>query len=157
MAPVYVWVYLFFNIIYNVLIVVILKIGSANIMWMASTVIVPLSNVVFSLSFIPNHKPMKPFDILGLFIIMSGLVVYRFMAQVIALFKRITGRTTPEEIAEEKAARKIAANTERKSQKYVGLNQIESLQTLLDTRVWKAQMKSLFRTPQQIRGNFLAK
>ena len=35
------------QVIYNVLIVVILKIGSANIMWMASTVIVPLNNVVF--------------------------------------------------------------------------------------------------------------
>ena len=157
MAPFYSWMFIFFNVIYNVLIVVILKIGSANIMWMASTVIVPLSNVVFSLHFVPNHKNMQPSDIAGLFVIMIGLVVYRFMAQVNAFWRKITGTITEEEIAEEKAARKIAARTEFKNQKYVGLNQIETLETLLDSRIWREQMKSLFRTPQQIRGNLLVK
>jgi hypothetical protein len=44
-APVFYNLYLAFNIVFNILIVVILKHGSANIMWMASTVIVPLRYV----------------------------------------------------------------------------------------------------------------
>jgi hypothetical protein len=157
MAPVYVWVFILFNVVYNVLIVVILKIGSANIMWMASTVIVPLSNVVFSLHFVPKHRDMQPADIAGLFVIMIGLVIYRFMAQVTALWKRLTGQVTLEEMEEQKSARKIAARIARKSQKYMGLNQVEALETLVDSRVWREQMKFLFRSPQQIRGNLLVK
>jgi hypothetical protein len=157
MAPLYVWIFLAFNVVYNVLIVVILKLGSANIMWMASTVIVPLSNVVFSLHFVPNHRNMQPGDIAGLFVIMIGLVVYRFMAPVQAMWRRMTGSMTAEELAKAKAERKIAAQTERRTARYVGITNAEPLQTLLDSRIWKEQMKNLLRTPQQIRGNLLVK
>ncbi len=44
---------------------------------MASTVIVPLSNVAFSLDFMPGHKPLQKMDIVGLFVIMFGLILYR--------------------------------------------------------------------------------
>jgi hypothetical protein len=88
---------------------------------------------------------------------MIGLVIYRFMAQVTALWKRLTGQVTLEEMEEQKSARKIAARIARKSQKYMGLNQVEALETLVDSRVWREQMKFLFRSPQQIRGNLLVK
>lgn len=39
-APTYVSIYLFFNIIYNILIILILKYGSANILWLAMTIMV---------------------------------------------------------------------------------------------------------------------
>ncbi|CAM9445350.1 unnamed protein product, partial [Ectocarpus fasciculatus] len=78
MSPFYVNVYIFFNVVFNVLIIVILKHGSANIMWMASTVIVPLSNVAFSLQFMPNHTTLHASDWIGLVVIMTGLLIYRF-------------------------------------------------------------------------------
>ena len=156
-APLFVTTYLCFNIVFKILIVVILKHGSANIMWMASTVIVPLSNVAFSLKIMPGHKPLNTFDIVGLFVIMSGLVLYRFMGQIIILIQKLTGKQRKEDADEERKVRQIAIRAERKQTKYVGLNQMESLQSLIDTRVWRAQKQALFRTPQQIRGSYLVR
>lgn len=157
-APLFVNAYLAFNVIYNFLIVVILKHGSANIMWMASTVIVPLSNVAFSLKFMPGSQPMGPMDLVGLVIIMSGLVVYRFSNQLVELWESVSG-TIPdqEEVYKRQNVRKLTKQLESKQAKYVGLNQIESLQTLMDTRVMKAQMQTLFRSPRMIRENYLFK
>lgn len=45
-APTFVTCYLIFNQLYNLLILLILKYGSANILWMAMTLMVPLGNVV---------------------------------------------------------------------------------------------------------------
>lgn len=45
-APLFVSLYLIFNQGYNLLILLILKFGSANILWMAMTLMVPLGNVV---------------------------------------------------------------------------------------------------------------
>jgi CRT-like, chloroquine-resistance transporter-like len=154
-APLFVTSYLCFNIVFNILIVVILKHGSANIMWMASTVIVPLSNVAFSLNIMPGHKPLNTFDVVGLFVIMFGLVLYRFMGQIISSIQKLSGKQRKEDADEERKVRKIGIRAERKQTKYVGFNQMESLQSLIDTRVWRAQRQGLFRTPQQIRGTLL--
>lgn len=152
-APLFVSLYLGFNIIYNILIVVILKHGSANILWMASTVIVPLSNVAFSLKFVPEHQPLRSWDIVGLFIIMIGLVLYRFMAQLIGLWDWMTGKVKEEDAEVERAVRKLGQKAEGKQTLYVGLNQVEALQSLIDTRVLKEQKKGLKgRSAQQIRG-----
>lgn len=155
-GPLYVTLYLFFNIIYNILIVVILKHGSANIMWMASTVIVPLSNVAFSLNFMPGHVPLKSWDIYGLLVIMMGLVVYRFTPSLLELYKNISGKEdTAEEIAAAKQAKMVGAKAEGMQTKFVGLNQIEGIQSMFDSRIMKEQKKALFRSPQQIRGSLL--
>lgn len=78
MSPIYVSFYLAFNIGYNILILLILKFGSANILWLAMTIMVPLGNVAFALDFMPNHRALKFTDILGLVLIISGLIIYRF-------------------------------------------------------------------------------
>lgn len=157
-APIYVTAYLAFNVVYNILIVVILKHGSANILWMASTVIVPLSNVAFSLDFMPGHRPMTSWDILGLFVIMLGLVLYRFTTQIQSLAKACCGREDSlEEIEEQKKVRLIGMKAESRQTKFVGLNQIEGIQSIFDTRVQKEQKQALYRTPHQIRGNLLMK
>ena len=160
-APLYVNLYLFFNVIYNFLIVVVLKHGSANILWMASTVIVPVSNIVFSFKFMPGSKPLQFWDFLGLVVIMTGLVIYRFSTQVLWLFGWLAGRDSirlsESETKEEKKLRDIGMRAESKQLKYVGLNQIEALQTLVDTRVMKEQRKSLVRSSDQIRGDLFAK
>ena len=75
---VYVTIYLGFNLLYNILLIMILKYGSANILWLAMTIMVPLGNVVFSLDFVPGHQPLKSTDVWGLTVIMAGLVQYRF-------------------------------------------------------------------------------
>ena len=77
-APFYVNTYLAFNICYNILIILILKFGSANILWMAMTVMVPLGNAAFALRFVPGHKPLGVEDIIGLIVILGGICMYRF-------------------------------------------------------------------------------
>lgn len=70
--------YLVFNQAYNLLILLILKYGSANILWLSFTLMVPLGNVAFTLDFIPEHAPLQITDIIGLIVICMGLCIYRF-------------------------------------------------------------------------------
>ena len=157
MAPVFVTLFLFFNVIYNLLIIVVLKYGSANILWMASTVIVPLSNVAFSLNFMPGHRPLHTWDLIGLGVIMFGLVLYRFFGQIKSLIHHLRDKISEEELAAEKEARSIGVKAERKQMRYVGINQVESLQTFIDARILHEQKTQLFRSPQQIRGSLLSR
>jgi len=92
-APLFVNLYLFFNVVYNVLIIMILKYGSANLLWLAMTIMVPLGNFAFTLNFVPGHQPLKPTDIVGLVVIMTGLILYRFWGVFADLYKKhIAGR-----------------------------------------------------------------
>jgi len=77
-APVFVTTYMGFNVLYNIFIILILKYGSSNELWLALTIMVPVVNVAFSLKFMPGHQPLKQTDIIGLIVIMLGLVTYRF-------------------------------------------------------------------------------
>lgn len=157
-APFFVTTYLFFNVVYNFLIVIILKYGSANILYLASTVIVPLSNVVFSLKFIPGSKPMGPMDLVGLVVIMLGLVVYRFSKQMGELWESLNGVIVDtEEMAKRMSARAVAKKIESRSARFIGLNQLDTYETIMDTKVLNAQMAALFRSPRIIRENYLLK
>ena len=149
-APLFVTTYLVFNVVYNILIVVILKHGSANILWMASTAIVPLSNVAFSLNIMPGHQPLKIWDIIGLFVIMFGLVLYRFMNSITSCF---SGKSDEDDALS--TVRAITKKAEAKQSKYVGFNQIEALNSLIDSRVMKERKVAFYRSPQQIRGSLL--
>jgi len=71
-------VYLVFNVSYNVLIILILKFGNANILWLAMTIMVPVGNLAFALPFMPSPSQVKVTDITGLVVIMAGLGLYRF-------------------------------------------------------------------------------
>ncbi len=97
MAPIYVNVYICFNVVYNILIILLVKYGSANLLWMAMTVMVPFSSIAFSLDFMPKHKPLKTKDIIGLIVILAGLIIYRFYTQI---RQAIFGKTIAD-IAEE--------------------------------------------------------
>lgn len=160
-APLFVNTYLFFNVFYNFLIVVILKLGSANILYMASTVIVPLSNVAFSLKFVPGNQPLRSWDIVGLFVIMTGLVIYRFSSDILNTFNRMRGIVPPEEdilrLEKKTYTKKLLKDAELKQLRFVGLNQAESLQTMVDLRLSKEKSRLLFRSPQQIRGTLYNK
>jgi hypothetical protein len=91
MAPIYVTLYIFFNVLYNILIIMILKYGSANILWLAMTFMVPLANFSFSLPFMPSPQPLTWYNIVGLVIIMLGLTTYRFFPLVREYVGRFTG------------------------------------------------------------------
>lgn len=77
-GPIFVWLYVLFNQGYNLLILLILKFGSANILWMAMTLMVPLGNVAFTLPSMPERQSLAVTDIVGLIVICSGLGIYRF-------------------------------------------------------------------------------
>uniref|UniRef100_A0AAV1UY18 Drug/Metabolite Transporter (DMT) Superfamily n=1 Tax=Peronospora matthiolae TaxID=2874970 RepID=A0AAV1UY18_9STRA len=82
-ATIYVTAYLLFNVAYNLLIILILKFGSANILWLAMTIMVPLGNVAFTFPFMPEHQPLHAKDIASLVLIMLGLFIYRFLEEVL--------------------------------------------------------------------------
>lgn len=82
-APEFVNIYLVFNQFYNLLIILILKYGSANLLYLALTLMVPLGNVAFTLPFMPQSQTLRPTDIVGLVVICAGLGCYRFAAQFI--------------------------------------------------------------------------
>lgn len=87
-APYFVTAFIVFNLAYNVLIIVILKRGSSSLLYLGSTVLVPVSNVMFSFQFIPGHKPLHVADLAGLFVIMVGLVFYRCGAACVAILRK---------------------------------------------------------------------
>jgi len=155
-APFFVTSYLLFNVMLNVLMILILKYGSANILYMSSTALVPLSNVVFSLKFMPNAQRLHAADIEGLVVIMLGLIIYRFWKSFRKLVRKALRQYTR---AEEQADRWAQDAEEReipRTSTMVGLNQpADLLQPLIDTRVFRAQRKVLFRSPSQIRAGML--
>jgi len=82
LAPLFVNIYLVFNVSYNILIILILKFGNANILWLAMTIMVPVGNLTFALPFMKDYggSELQPTDIIGLVVIMGGLCLYRFGA-----------------------------------------------------------------------------
>lgn len=97
-ASLFVTLYIAFNVGYNILIIMMLKYGSSNLLWLAMTFMVPLGNVAFSLHFVPQHQPLSPWDIVGLVVIMVGLVIYRFWEPLWNLFLRVSGRAKNREL-----------------------------------------------------------
>jgi len=82
-APEFVNIYLVFNQFYNLLIILILKFGSSNLLYLALTLMVPLGNVIFTLPFVPENSPLRVTDIIGLVVICFGLGCYRFASKLV--------------------------------------------------------------------------
>ncbi|CAM9824553.1 unnamed protein product [Ascophyllum nodosum] len=149
MAPVYVSLYLFFNVVYNVVLIVILKYGSSNVLFMASTVMVPIGNVAFSLKVVPHHQDLKLSDTLGLAFILTGLLIYRFSGPLIeAIRGRSRSRTSSID-------RELVKKAHNKMPKIVGINQAEFLDPIIQRHAWELQKTRLLRSPQQIRSSFM--
>ena len=81
-APAYVTLYIIFNLLYNVATILMLKQGGSNVLYLASTVLVPISNVMFALPCMPQHQPVHTTDVYGLVVIMLGLTLYRAGQQI---------------------------------------------------------------------------
>lgn len=95
-APIYVNVYILFNLAYNVLIILLLKYGSSNILYLCITLQVPISNLAFALPFMPNSQPVTWEAGLGLAVIMGGLVIYRFFTPLKGRIYKTLGWQLPE-------------------------------------------------------------
>lgn len=76
------------NVTYNVLLLAVIKYGSAALFYIASAALLPLSDICFTLPFVMGSQTSKltPFDIAGLIIILLGLFLYR-----------LKGETTPDD------------------------------------------------------------
>lgn len=87
-APWLVALYCVANIGYNILIIILLRVGGANLLWLVLTAIVPLGALTFTLPFIPasNRSQINWEIFVGLFVIMAGLVIYRFWDRIAGLF-----------------------------------------------------------------------
>lgn len=94
MAPIFVSLYLVFNIAYNILIIMMLKYGGANLLWLAMTFMVPLGNFAFALPFMPEKVTLKATDYVGLVVILGGLVVYRFVGFFLEWYAKRKGTQT---------------------------------------------------------------
>lgn len=77
-AALYVNLSLFMNCIYNLLMMYILKFGSASLLYLALTAMVPIGNLAFALPIMPQETKFHVSDLLGLGVIMMGLTLYRF-------------------------------------------------------------------------------
>jgi CRT-like, chloroquine-resistance transporter-like len=98
-AALYSSLYIVANIGYNILIILILKYGSSNILWMSLTFNVPASALIFAIPGIPGYKPLNWSVGAGLPIIMAGLIAYRFYDQAVAFARKLLGYAPPPEPA----------------------------------------------------------
>mmetsp|Transcript_27623 Transcript_27623/g.95055 ORF Transcript_27623/g.95055 Transcript_27623/m.95055 type:complete len:513 (+) Transcript_27623:280-1818(+) len=179
-APLYVGTYLVFNIAYNVLCVLILKRGSSNLLYLGSTLLVPISNVAFSLNVFPGHQPLKRADVVGLGVIMAGLLTYRCgsaignqIASWLCAGKRTLRRRSsllraaiggpgygaddaPPTPLLSDAWRTAAPRSNSVSVRFFGPNQLEMLEPLVKAQQRKAQQR-IARSNAQIRHSFLEK
>lgn len=151
MSPLYVSTYLVFNLGYNILIVFILKYGSANILWLAMTIMVPLGNAVFALPFVPAHKPMRLTDIVGLIVILGGLIGYRFADKALNIWrnKSRTHSMVQDDATEREASRMAVL--------FTSANGVEAAQPIINTLVRQRQALRLLRSPLQIRSGYLSR
>jgi len=82
-AMVSVALYMAFNIAYNTLLLLVIKYGSAALMYVASTVVLPLGSVAFTRKFLMGDHASE-FTIYnggGLAIVLLGLIIYRFIGK----------------------------------------------------------------------------
>mmetsp|Transcript_28230 Transcript_28230/g.35448 ORF Transcript_28230/g.35448 Transcript_28230/m.35448 type:complete len:617 (+) Transcript_28230:130-1980(+) len=149
--------YIFFNVGYNILLILILKYGSANILWLASTVMVPFGNIVFSFKFVPGHQPLTSSNFWSLGLIMGGLVLYRFYGNFVTWLKQ-RKVTIPKDLQEtERQQKEIVHLATHKMKNFVGINQAEFLEPMVEARIYEEQKAMLYRSTVQIRGSFLAR
>jgi hypothetical protein len=90
MVWLHVCVYLFINIFYNIFLLMVIKFGSASLLYISSALILPLANISFTMPWIMDEFPdsfkkysssLSVYDIVGLVVILVGLVLYRLMPE----------------------------------------------------------------------------
>lgn len=80
-TPILVGSYLICAILYSTFMLCVLKYGSTSTLFMAQTILVPLGNLAFSLPLFGQSAPVYTSDLMGLVVILSGLILYRFWGE----------------------------------------------------------------------------
>lgn len=70
--------YIVFNFIYNIYLILVLKRENNSLLWLALTLVVPLSQIVLWIPGVPRHSRFSIFDLIGLFVILVGMLIYYF-------------------------------------------------------------------------------
>eukprot|EP00698_Gefionella_okellyi_P023262 TRINITY_DN7889_c0_g1_i1.p1 TRINITY_DN7889_c0_g1~~TRINITY_DN7889_c0_g1_i1.p1 ORF type:complete len:443 (+),score=75.19 TRINITY_DN7889_c0_g1_i1:117-1331(+) len=75
--------FVIFDILFNVFLLLVVKNGSAALMFACNTISLPLGDLFFTLPFIVGAfaMPLNKFDLIGLGVILIGLIVYRIRAE----------------------------------------------------------------------------
>eukprot|EP00461_Guttulinopsis_vulgaris_P001773 UN01773 len=81
-APIFVNAYMCANIFYNILIIMLIKYGSAVLFYISMSILLPLSSFAFAMPFMPKPTKLSAFDIIGLIVLLVGLSIYRFYHQI---------------------------------------------------------------------------
>ena len=90
-AGIYTSGYIIANVAYNILIILLLKYGGSNVLWLSLTLNVPVSALTFAIPGIPGYQALNWTVGLGLPIIMLGLIIYRFYAGAKAWVDKLMG------------------------------------------------------------------
>lgn len=77
-APLFLVLYIVFNLGYNLLIIMLLKTAGSNVLWLSITASVPIADLTFAIPGIPGGAPIGWSVGVGLPIILAGLTIYRF-------------------------------------------------------------------------------
>jgi drug/metabolite transporter (DMT)-like permease len=94
-APMYLSLNLAVNFVFSILCLLVIKFGSASLMYLALTIVVPLARITFSLHFMPESHKMTVADIVGLVVVVAGLSTFRFATKLESLFKTGTPEKEP--------------------------------------------------------------
>lgn len=78
-SALFVSLYLVSNVLYTSFLTFVLKYGSSSKLFLAQTILLPIGNLAFSLPFLPEPAAVHLSDMIGLLVIMSGLILYRFL------------------------------------------------------------------------------
>lgn len=75
--------YMVANILYNIFLVLVIKYGSAALMYIASTLVLPLGSISFTIRAFLGHNTQKftVFSGAGLGVVLFGLIIYRFLGK----------------------------------------------------------------------------
>eukprot|EP01095_Lingulamoeba_sp_RSL-Kostka_P004570 TRINITY_DN157_c0_g1_i1.p1 TRINITY_DN157_c0_g1~~TRINITY_DN157_c0_g1_i1.p1 ORF type:complete len:503 (+),score=149.18 TRINITY_DN157_c0_g1_i1:53-1561(+) len=73
--------YLVVNIAYNVVLLMMIKYGSASLFYVASAIILPSADICFTFHWVMGcyAESLSVYDIVGLIVILIGILVYRFL------------------------------------------------------------------------------
>ena len=157
-APAYVTLYIFFNLLYNVATILMLKQGGSNVLYLASTVLVPISNVMFALPCMPQHQPVHATDVWGLFVIMAGLLLYRAGKRLVEKFVERTRPADPTGDISTPVLRENVPGVFRRARtdaaRTFRADQLEMLQPIFEQQE-RAARRRLVKTNAQIRHTLL--
>lgn len=88
LAPLFTHAFIIVNTLWNVMAVSVLATAGANVNFLISTFTLPLAACIFALPFMPNNKPVTVWTFLGMLLITSGLLVYKFGPEQREIFIR---------------------------------------------------------------------